>query len=368
MPHPGAPDGLEARSQPEPEVSFVIVTCDRRELLASCLDSLCQLDYPAARIETVVYDNASSDGTREWLAREHPAVRLEGGATNSGFAAPVNRAASVAAGRLLCLVNNDVRLHPGFLRALVEAQRESGAACVGARILSGGGERIEFDGGTMNFYGHGAPRGHGDPAPPPAQAAGAVLPTLFASGGAMLIERDVFLAAGGFDESYFAYFEDVDLGWRLWLLGESCALAPAAVAYHREHGSEGLLGQGARLEMLERNALLTIYKNYERERGERVFRCALALLAERARLDPVRAPACERGLLGALARLPAAERRRRELEGRRVRSDAEIAGLFADPLRAPIAGQAYAERQRELADLFGAADLFAGRGAAGAGR
>src|SRR5690606_7834042 len=115
---------------------------------------------------------------------------------------------------------------------------------------------------------------------------------LFASGGAMLVERDAFLRVGGFDEDYFAYFEDVDLGWRLWALGERCVHAPRAVAYHREHASEHLLGPDRRMTLLERNALLGVYKNYEPERGERTFRCALALLAERARLDAARAPAC----------------------------------------------------------------------------
>jgi len=347
-------------------VSVLIVTCNGRTLLADYLGSLAALDYPADRVEIVVYDNGSTDGTRDWLAATWPRVRVLGGTSNLGFAGPCNRAAEAAAAPLLCMVNNDMRFARTFLGELVAAHRSSGAACVGARILTHDGTRIELDGGTMNFYGHGAPWRHGaDAAPLGAETE--PRDTLFACGGAMLIARDVFLASGGFDEDYFAYFEDVDLGWRLWTLGERCVHAPAARAYHREHGSEHLLDPGRRLALLERNALLSLYKNYEQARGERVLRCALALLAERARLAPERAAACRDGLMGALEALPGAELRRRALAERRVRGDAEIAPLFREPWRPPIAGDAYARRQHELAATFGAAELFADQASRAAG-
>jgi GT2 family glycosyltransferase len=339
-------------------VSVLIVTCNGRALLADCLGSLAELDYPAERVETIVYDNGSTDGTRDWLAAAWPRVRVIGGASNLGFAAPCNRAADAAAAPLLCMVNNDMRFARTFLGELVAARVQTGAACVGARILTHDGTRIELDGGTMNFYGHGAPWRHGADADAH-EAEREPRDTLFACGGAMLVARDVFRASGGFDEDYFAYFEDVDLGWRLWVLGERCVHAPAARAYHREHGSEHLLDPGRRLALLERNALLSLYKNYERARGERVLRCALALLAERARLAPERAAACRDGLMGALDALPRAERSRRQIEARRVRPDAQVVPLFREPWRPPIAGDEYESRQRALAALFGAADLLA---------
>jgi GT2 family glycosyltransferase len=340
-----------------PMVSILIVTCNGHSLLADCLASLAEQDYPQERVEILVYDNGSTDGTRAWLAASWPRVRVIAAEQNDGFALPNNRAAAQASAPLLCLVNNDMRFATSFLRELVLARARTGASCVGARILTDDGERIEFDGGTMNFYGHGAPYRHGASA---ALHAGDVVPeeTLFASGGAMLIERAAFLDAGGFDEDYFAYFEDVDLGWRLWVLGARCVHAPAARAYHREHGSEQLLPAGRRMALLERNALLSAYKNYEPERGARVFSCALALLAERARLDPERRRACEQGLIEALDALPAVEQRRRDIAARRVRSDRDLVPLFREPWRPPIGGDAYAARQRALAAAYGADDLL----------
>lgn len=360
----------EERVAPEPalpDVSVLIPTCNGRSLLETCLLSLAEIDYPREHLAVLVYDNGSSDGTREWLAAAHPEVRVLATERNDGFAAPCNRLAAAAASRRVCFLNNDVRVAPDFLRALVAAAEGTGAACVGGRILSSDGERIEFDGGTMSLFGHGAPRGYGTLA---ASREGEVepFPSLFACGAAMLVDRDVFLDAGGFDEGYFAYYEDVDLGWRLWILGEECVIAPAARVFHREHGTEAVLPPGRRLALLERNALIGVAKNYENERALRVLHCALALLGERARLatDPARRRACTEGLVAAIDGLPGAELRRAELRERRRRSDVEVAPLFGDPWQPAIAGEEYARRQRELAALFGAGDLFPVETAGGA--
>ena len=70
--HPRPPGS--AAPEAAPEVAFAIVTCDRREMLAACLSSIDALDYPSDRVEIVVFDNGSRDGTREWL-RAEPRVR-----------------------------------------------------------------------------------------------------------------------------------------------------------------------------------------------------------------------------------------------------------------------------------------------------
>lgn len=333
-------------------VSIVIPSWNGRHLLKSCINSLRELEYPRECRECIVFDNGSGDDTVDWLVRTEPAIRILRSPRNLGFARACNLGVSAARSRWVCLLNNDVVVSPSLLEELLTAQARTGAACVGARVLNADGTAVEFDGGTMNFYGHGAPYRHG-------VAASQVTdereprPTLFACGAAMLVEREIFLQAGGFDESYFAYFEDVDLGWRLWALGFECVLAPAARVRHRGQASEAALGAGGRLRLLERNALLTVYKNYEPDRGARIFACALALLSERARLDEARSGACREGLLSALAVLPRAARARASLAARRVRRDEQILPLFGEPWRPVLAGAAYATRQAELARCFG---------------
>lgn len=343
----------------DPEVSIAIPTCNGRALLAECLEALGAVTFPRDRLEVLVYDNASTDETRPWLARAFPEVRVLESETNQGFAAPCNRLAEVARAPWVFFLNNDVRVEPDALALLVDAAAASNAAVVGARVLSADGRRIEFDGGTMSFLGHGAPYRNGELAAQHA-AEDAIRETLFSTGAAMLVNREIFLGCGGFDEDYFAYYEDVDLGWRLWMLGERCLHAPAARVRHREHGSESVLPAGRRLALLERNALLSVVKNYEEPRAARALRCGLALLAERERLAPDagRRRACREALLSAAPLLPAAERRASALRPRRRRADAEYAHLFVDPWRPPIPGDLYARRQAEIAAVFGAADLF----------
>jgi hypothetical protein len=87
----------------------------------------------------------------------------------------------------------------------------------------------------------------------------------------MLVRRASFLAAGGFAREYFAYLEDVDLGWRLWAGGERILFAPAAVVHHRSGATSDLLGLYNRGFLFERNAFLTAYTNYEPGLWERMM-------------------------------------------------------------------------------------------------
>jgi len=104
---------------------------------------------------------------------------------------------------------------------------------------------------------------------------------LFACGASMLIRRDIFLDCGGFDEDYFAYFEDVDLGWRLWVLGYSVVFSARAITYHRHQGTAKHLPREKRALLYERNALYTIIKNYDEENLTKVLPVALLLMAKR---------------------------------------------------------------------------------------
>ena len=97
----------------------------------------------------------------------------------------------------------------------------------------------------------------------------------------MLIRRASYLAAGGFDDDYFAYLEDVDLGWRLWAGGERVRFARDAVVHHRSMATSDLLGAFNRGFLFERNAYLTAYKNYEAGLWERVMPAILLTLISR---------------------------------------------------------------------------------------
>jgi hypothetical protein len=100
----------------------------------------------------------------------------------------------------------------------------------------------------------------------------------------MLIDRQVFLKVGGFDEDFFAYFEDTDLGWRLWVMGYKVAYAPRAITYHVHHAWWGKVPNAKTTVLYQRNALWTMFKNYDDETLHRILPVALLLYLRRAYL------------------------------------------------------------------------------------
>ncbi len=153
-------------------------------------------------------------------------------------------------------------------------------AAVSGRIVDWSGDRLDFGAGILTFDGHAFQRDFGRPLGE-VRLPGLGDELLFACGGNMLIRKQAFLEAGGFDESYFAYLEDVDLGWRLWAGGQRVTFAPAAVVHHRSMATSQLLGNANRGFLFERNAYLTAYKNFEPGLWEKVMPAILLTLQHR---------------------------------------------------------------------------------------
>ena len=267
------------------KISFIVVSADGKDYLAVLLPSIFQLDYPDSLIEVVVVDNGSSDGTVEWLEKEWPLVRVIANSENEGFARPNNVAARSATGKWLCLVNNDMKLEKNWLREMLGALEGEKCLCAGSVILDWEGKKIDFDGGAIAFTGHGLQPNHGDTTKKKEKIGKnekiEKVEIPFACGGAMLIDKNAFLEVGGFDESYFAYYEDVDLGWRLWLYGYEVVLAPGAIAYHRHNATSKKAPAYQKKVLMERNALFSAIKNYEEENLLRILPAALLLANKR---------------------------------------------------------------------------------------
>jgi hypothetical protein len=100
----------------------------------------------------------------------------------------------------------------------------------------------------------------------------------------LLVRRDTFLESGGWDDDTFAYYEDVELGWRLWLLGHEVWYSPKSVVYHKHHGTSDRWPAPPRLRLYERNALRMLYTHLERPTLARVLPAALLLSADRVLL------------------------------------------------------------------------------------
>src|SRR5579884_2583120 len=362
-----------------PPLAVVVPNYNGAAHLEACFASLEALDYPRERLELLLVDNGSTDDSLALMRQRFPRVRVLRNQTNLGFAAACNQGVAAARAPYVALLNNDARVDRLWAQALVAPMLEQPTiAAVGAKILDWTGERIDFAGGLLNFYGHAFQRLYGAPAS--ADTATAERPTLFACGGAMAVRRDAFLAAGGFDEAYFAFFEDVDLGWRLWLLGYAVVLAPRAIAYHRGHATAARLPRHQLRVLYERNALYTILKNYEAATLARVLPAALLLAVQRglmsARLETApyvlgreagdteeRVPRL--GLshfvaLGELGlKLDEVWAKREAIQRQRRRPDAEILALFGEPFMPNHVDPRYLATQERLVRVFGIDRLFA---------
>ncbi|HEX7181294.1 MAG TPA: glycosyltransferase family 2 protein [Thermoanaerobaculia bacterium] len=268
------------------KVSVALLSWNGRRHLETCLSALAAQDDPGVDWEVLVLDNGSTDGTAGWMRREilprMPRIRLIESPVNLGFCAGNNRLAAEASGDAVAFLNNDTRPEPRWLACLVEALAAAppDVAAVSGKIVDWEGERLDFGRGVMTFDGHAFQLDFRRPLAS-ARVPGAGEELLFACGGNMLIRRESFLAAGGFDEDYFAYLEDVDLGWRLWSGGERIVFVPDAVVRHRSSATSDLLGLFNRGFLFERNAFLTAYKNYEAGLWERVMPALLLTLVSR---------------------------------------------------------------------------------------
>ena len=269
-------------ASPVRQVSVAILSWNGRHHLETCLQALAAQDDPGVPWEILVLDNGSTDGTAGWLRREHPRVRLIESPVNLGFCAGNNRLVDEAQADAVALLNNDTRPQPQWLAALVDALKRApdDVAAVSGCILDWEGQRLDFGRGVRTFDGHAFQLDFRRPLERTTLPAdGEEL--AFACGGNLLIRRRSFLAAGGFDPLYFAYLEDVDLGWRLWAGGERVVCAPEARVHHRSSATSELLGNFNRGFLFERNAFLTAYKNYQDELWQRMMPAVMLTLMSR---------------------------------------------------------------------------------------
>jgi GT2 family glycosyltransferase len=247
--------------------------------LEPCLQSLLDLDYDPRRLEVILCDNGSSDRSADYVRTRFPQVKLITLDHNHGFAEGNDLAAAQASGEWIGFLNNDMWVEREWLKNLVAALDDHPrATCLASRIKNWDGSSLDFIGGGVNYQGHGFQVDHGEGS----SRRDIERRVLFACGGAMLIRRAVFAEVGGFDPDYFAYFEDVDLGWRLNLLGREVWYTPRATVFHRHHGTAGSLAAHKLRVLYERNALYTIYKCFDDRNLARVLPTALLLLNERA--------------------------------------------------------------------------------------
>jgi GT2 family glycosyltransferase len=232
-------------------VTVVVPTLEAGETLDACLASLDGQTF--CDFEVIVIDNsgkraAKLNGRARVIANEH----------NVGFGAAVNQAFRHSAAPFLAVLNDDATAHSGWLEALLAAMtpRPDVGMCASQVRLAGDG-RLDSAGMLLCLDGSSKQRGHLEPAASYNRQEEALLP----SGSAALYRREMLEEIGLFDESFFLYCEDTDLGLRARWAGWECLYVPDARVDHRYSHSSGK-ASALKAYYVERNRLFVILKNF----------------------------------------------------------------------------------------------------------
>ncbi|NOZ12886.1 MAG: glycosyltransferase family 2 protein [Acidobacteria bacterium] len=239
-------------------VSIIIANYNGLHFLKDCLHSLSKQTF--SDFETIVSDNGSTDGSREWISsRPYPfviPVLLE---KNFGFGIANNRGFDAAAGNIIVILNNDTIVAENFLEKLIEPLKNTDVDIVAPLIVYKEHPGIADKAGGHLFYPDGLNRGRGcgEKLTAGHRKAGQCF---YPDGCAAAFRRKLIEKAGFFDEDFFLYGEDTDLGLRYRRTGAACFYQPEAVVYHIHSGTAGKYSP-AKAYFVERNRWYVIIKN-----------------------------------------------------------------------------------------------------------
>jgi hypothetical protein len=222
-----------------PLVYIIILNWNGKKFLPDCLNSLLQLTYPNYQI--LLVDNASTDGSREFVKENYPSVKIIANRKNYGFAKGNNigiRYAIEQKAKYIVLLNNDTEVDKDWLSVLVEeAERNPSVAVLGSKILiAHRPQLINSTGHLMNLLGQVWDRGFGyfD-----GEEWDKKEEVLGVCGAAFFVRTEVCQKVGLLDPLYYAYFEDVDWSVRIRKAGYKILYVPPALLYHKFSGSSG---------------------------------------------------------------------------------------------------------------------------------
>lgn len=238
------------------KVTLIVVNWNRRRLLRACLTSARAQTSPADQL--IVVDNGSNDGSVEMVRSDFPEASLICNTENRGFCAANNQGIAAARGELIALLNNDAEADAHWLAALKRVFTEQPSAGMAASKILVFEDPRRIDKVGHLIYPDGQNRGRGTGALDEGQF-DRVEEVLWPDGCAAMYRKSMLDHIGGFDEDFFAYGDDAELGLRARIAGWKCVYTPHAVVRHHRGASLGL-NNARRLILIERNRVLLAAK------------------------------------------------------------------------------------------------------------
>jgi GT2 family glycosyltransferase len=243
----------------KPDVSVIIVNLNRRELLGRCLESLWRQTF--VNFEVIVVENGSSDGSLDFLQSiREPRLRIVPLPANRGFAGGCNAGIARAEGRFIATLNNDAEADSHWLQELVDGIESdpSIGMCASKILFHGDRNRIDKVGHLIYPDGLNHGRGSGEPDRGQFERREEVL---FPDAAAAIYRREMLDVIGLFDEQFFAYGDDADLGLRGRLAGWNCLYIPTAIVFHVHSATAGEFSP-LKAFLIERNRIWVAVKTF----------------------------------------------------------------------------------------------------------
>lgn len=224
-------------------VSVVIVNYNGKHYLKDCIDSI--LGSAATNYEIIIADNHSSDGSESYIQAAFPTqsgkirfLALDG---NYGPAKARNEGVKIAKGRYIAFLDNDTKVEAHWMNKAIDLFRsDEKIGCIQCKLLlMDQKDRLDYAGEYMGHRGFLVQRAHYREID--RGQYDQEVEILAAKSAGMFVRRDVFNKIGGFDEDYFIYVEETDLGWRSWLLGYKTVFCHRSIVYHKFSTSSTIL-------------------------------------------------------------------------------------------------------------------------------
>lgn len=245
--------------------SILIVTWNGLHHLKTFLPSVCATEYPD--FEIILADNASTDGSVEWVNEHYPEVIVATFEDNYGYCGGNNRAVETASKEILLFLNNDVKVNPDWLYGINKCfGHDEFIGAVQPKILSYNEPKyFEYAGAAGGFidkFGYPFCRGRiFETVEKDDHQYDEVSEIFWASGAALAIKRGLFIELGGFDEDFEFHMEEIDLCWRVHRSGFKVFYTPESTVFHLGGGSLAM-GSPRKVYYNFRNNLFMLWKNY----------------------------------------------------------------------------------------------------------
>ncbi len=238
-------------------VSIIIPNYNGKRYLRECIQSI--YDSTVVDIEVIVVDNLSQDDDLLWIKKEYPKIILKKLNKNYGFSYAVNRGIKIAKYPYVLLLNNDTKILEGFVEALLNTIRSD------KRIFAVSSKMLRYDDATLiddagdeyTIFGWGYKIGDGENS----VNHNNYKEVFSACGGAALYRKSVFSKIGYFDQAFFAYLEDLDIGYRARNYGYKNVYCPEAEVLHIGSATSGSRHNAFKIKLAARNNIYVPYKN-----------------------------------------------------------------------------------------------------------